>query len=93
MDKFEVTNADYQQCVTAGSCADNEKYRGFTGDRQPVVGVSYVEARTYCGWAGKRLPTDLEWSQAAGMADGRKFPWGSDPINCSKANYKIVKTM
>jgi formylglycine-generating enzyme len=29
------------------------------------VYVNYNEAASYCAWAGKRLPTDVEWGEAA----------------------------
>ncbi|EKE76529.1 hypothetical protein P24_07789 [Oceanibaculum indicum P24] len=35
------------------------------GDDEPAVHVTYAEAEAYCRWAGKRLPTDAEWLEAA----------------------------
>jgi formylglycine-generating enzyme required for sulfatase activity len=35
------------------------------GDREPAVHVTHAEAAAYCRWAGKRLPTDAEWGEAA----------------------------
>jgi len=87
IDKYEVTNRQYQQCVSAGSCNPNIKKDNSTNLQQPVVNVDWTQASTFCSWAGKRLPTEAEWEKAARGTDGRTYPWGGG-IDCSRANYR-----
>lgn len=84
LDRTEVTQAAYAQCVVAKVCPAPDAailatFGGlFKGPNKPVIGVSWFAARDYCAWKDKRLPREAEFERAVRGDDGRRFPWGSD---------------
>ena len=81
IDVTEVTVDAYATCVRAGNCSkpDDGQYCNWgRGDRgnHPVNCVDWNQAKAFCGWAQKRLPTEQEWQRAAESAQGRTYPWG-----------------
>jgi formylglycine-generating enzyme required for sulfatase activity len=62
-------------------------YVHLVGPDQPIVGVSWKDARAYCHWRGKRLPTEAEWERAFRGDDARTYPWGDEPPTCERANF------
>ncbi len=85
MQRHEVTWAEYCGCVRSGHCSV-PKHFSLLGDRLPVTGVSYAQAKAYCAFRGLRLPTEQEWEKAAAGLQGLRYPWG-DEADCGKANY------
>ena len=95
IDRFEVTNAQYKECVDAGACAaphsNTSKTREdyFTNPDYnlfPVIHVTFEDAQTYCEWVGMRLPTEAEWELAARSVYANLYPWGNEGPDCTLAN-------
>lgn len=82
MDINEVTNADYRIFTEETKYKIPKDWRiyGYKAAKAdyPVTFVSRTDAESYCGWAGKRVPTEVEWEKAARGVDGFVYPWGND---------------
>lgn len=90
--KTEVTVAQYRLFVQAtGYPADP---RALTSqDNWPVSFVTYDDAIAFAAWLSEwtgrqvTLPTEAQWEKAARGTDGRLYPWGDQPVDCTLANY------
>ena len=87
IDKYEVSNAQYQLCHDAGACDDPpSRITGKELDvKHPVRQVYPHEALAYSAWVGGELPTEAEWEYAAVGDAGTDYPWGNE-ASCELAN-------
>ncbi len=87
--KYPVTREQYEKFLTATGHSQpaywNEER--FTGSKQPVVGVSWLDAKAYCDWAGLVLPTEAQWEAAARGMDRRLYPWGEEAPTAEHADF------
>jgi formylglycine-generating enzyme required for sulfatase activity len=85
MDKFPVTNEQFYQFIKSSGYQPKDTVNYLKHwvnhnvpaglEKYPVINVSYEDAKEYAEWAGKRLPTELEWQYAAQTSDGNEWPW------------------
>lgn len=104
INKYEVTVAQYMRCVKARACTApllydprnlytihcNYRKKGKIRSNHPINCVSWFQARAFCRWAGRRLPSETEWEYAAIGTKKTYFPWGNQQKDICR--YAIVRS-
>jgi iron(II)-dependent oxidoreductase len=89
IDKTEVTHGQYAKFLEATGRRKPYHWAQRPADDYPIYNVDWEDARGYCEWAGKRLPTEAEWERAArGGREGMSYPWGDKP-DAKQALYNV----
>lgn len=93
MDQYEATREEWGACAQAGFCEVTSLFTEPNPEypRHPASYITWDEAKGYCEWRGKRLPTEAEWEKAARGTDDRIFPWGNEGPTCDTANILTTK--
>ena len=96
VDRYPVTNYQYRQFVEATGHREPIliDHPDWGQPMQPVVFVGWDDARAYAGWAGKSLPTEIQWEKAGRGTDGRWWAWGHEfwPDRCNSREYGLERT-
>ena len=80
--KFELTFDEWDTCVAAGDCPAGISDSGFGRGQQPVINVTWDDARLYVAWLSKttgktyRLLTEAEYEYAARGANANGVSLG-----------------
>jgi formylglycine-generating enzyme required for sulfatase activity len=85
MDRYPVTNRQFREFLLATHYKPADTLRFLAHwingqipkglEQYPVVNISYEDAKAYAHWAGKRLPTEIEWQYAAQTDALNEWPW------------------
>jgi formylglycine-generating enzyme required for sulfatase activity len=93
IDKTPVTNQQFEKFIKSAGYQPKNRDNFLKHWKQgkippgeedhPVVYICLNDAHAYAVWAGKRLPTELEWQHAAQGTDSLLYPWGNlDDPSC-----------
>lgn len=96
--RFEVTFAEWDACVADSGCRRRPQDSGWGRGWQPVINVSWSDAKQYVAWLARRtgkryrLLSDAEWEYAARAGSEANYWWGNQigrgEANCADCGSK-----
>ncbi|NDY72683.1 hypothetical protein DO021_13880 [Desulfobacter hydrogenophilus] len=90
MGRYPVTNRQYALYLKANPKAREPEYWGhreYNGESQPVVGVSWDEARDFAQWVGLELPSEAQWEFACRAGTTTRFYTGDADEDLVRAGW------
>jgi len=103
--RFPITRRDYARFLGETAYTEPAGWHDpcFSEADQPVVGVNWFAAASYCEWLSKsraetvRLPTEAEWEKACrGGLEGTEYAWGDESpakIDYFQGEWKTPKVV
>jgi formylglycine-generating enzyme required for sulfatase activity len=90
MGRYPVTNEEYGRFLAENADASEPKYWGsrkYNQLRQPVVGVSWLDAQRYARWAGLQLPSEAQWEYACRAGKPTRYYSGDKEEDLERAGW------
>jgi formylglycine-generating enzyme required for sulfatase activity len=91
--RFAVTFDEWDACVAAGACRGGQDDHGWGKGRQPVINVTWADAKSYADWLSLvtgqsyALPSEAEFEAAARAGTTTTYWWG-DTVGEGHANCR-----
>ena len=90
MGRYPVTNAEYERFLKENPAVkepDHWRDPQYNRPEQPVVGVSWEDAKTFAVWAGLDLPSESQWEYACRADTTTRYYSGDEEKDLDAAGW------